>query len=37
MDYSVALGNEMNPSTPLNGCDINVRFGIAKYIKLVVY
>ena len=26
MDYSIALGNGMNPSTPLNGCEINVRF-----------
>ena len=26
MDYLIALGNGMNPSTPLNGCEINVRF-----------
>ena len=26
MDNSIALGNGMNPSTPLNGCEINVRF-----------
>ena len=26
MDYSIALGNGMNPSTPLNGCEINVYF-----------
>ena len=26
MDYSIALGNGVNPSTPLNGCEINVRF-----------
>ena len=26
MDYSIALGNGMNLSTPLNGCEINVRF-----------
>ena len=26
IDYSKALGNGMNPSTPLNGCEINVRF-----------
>ena len=24
MDYLTALGNEMSPSTPLNGCEINV-------------
>ena len=29
MDYSIALGNGINPSTPLNGCEINVRFCIA--------
>ena len=29
MDYSIALGNGMNPSTPLNGCEINVRFCFA--------
>ena len=23
MDYSIALGNGINPSTPLNGCEIN--------------
>ena len=23
MDYSIALGNGTNPSTPLNGCEIN--------------
>ena len=26
MVYSIALGNGMNPSKPLNGCEINVRF-----------
>ena len=26
MDYSIALGNGMNPSTPLNGCEINCTF-----------
>ena len=29
MDYSIALGNGMDPSTPLNGCKINVRFCFA--------
>ena len=29
MDYSIALGNGMNPSTPVNGCEINVRFCFA--------
>ena len=29
MGYSIALGNGMNPSTPLNGCEINVRFCFA--------
>ena len=29
MVYSIALGNGMNPSTPLNGCEINVRFCFA--------
>ena len=29
MDYSIASGNGMNPSTPLNGCEINVRFCFA--------
>ena len=24
MDYSIALGNGMNPSSPLNGCEINL-------------
>ena len=28
MDYSIALGNGMNPSTPLNGCEINVRLAL---------
>ena len=26
MDYLIALENGMNPSTLLNGCEINVRF-----------
>ena len=26
MDYSIALGNGMNPSTRLIGCEINVLF-----------
>ena len=29
VDYSIVLGNGMNPSTPLNGCEINVRFCFA--------
>ena len=29
MDYSIALRNRMNPSMPLNGCEINVRFCFA--------
>ena len=28
-DYSLVLGNGMNPSTPPNGCEINVRFCFA--------
>ena len=36
MNYSLALGNGMNPNTPLNGCEINVRFRFAKNIKAVV-
>ena len=26
MDYLIALGNGMNPESPLNGFEINVRF-----------
>ena len=33
MDYFTALGNEMSPSTLLNGCEINVRFYFLGYIK----
>ena len=33
MDYSIALGNGMNPSTPLNGCEINVRFAFPNIKK----
>ena len=29
MDYSIALENGINPSTPLNGCEINARFCFA--------
>ena len=29
MDYPIALGNGMNPNTPLNGCEINVCFCFA--------
>ena len=29
MDHSIALGNRMNPSTPLNGCEIDVCFCFA--------
>ena len=29
IDYSIALGNGMIPSMPLNGCEINVRFCFA--------
>ena len=36
MDYSIALENGMNPSTPLNGCEINVRFCFAQCIKAVM-
>ena len=31
----MALGNGMRPSTPLNGCEINVRFCFARYLKAV--
>ena len=39
MDYSIASGNGINPSTPLNGCIIDVRFCFAQYtcIKAVMY
>ena len=33
MDYSIALGNRMNPRTPLHGCGVNVRFCFASYFK----
>ena len=33
MDYSIALGNGMSPSTPLNGCEINVRFSLPDIQK----
>ena len=28
MDYSIGLGNGMNPSTHVNGCEINVLFAL---------
>ena len=33
MDYSIALRNGINPSTPLNGCEINVRFLLCLIYK----
>ena len=33
MDYSIDLGNGMSPSTPLNGCEINVRFLLCLIYK----